>query len=142
MGEHTKIFEKKLFTWKCYLFEWFFNFICFDTDDYRSRFWSALIDHLISKSFCEFSPQKAQNLILCFTLNLKSSKNMMRHITKTCKKFWEESEIYFTIIPTSDIFILNRKKPGGDLKGTILIIAAYLMSSITDRLKILFAKIR
>ena len=79
--------------------------------------------------------QKVRNLILCFVFNLEPcqcSQNLRKYLWNICRKYWELSEYHYTLLPTSENFLLQKQKPGKNIVRTILILTAHLISSLPE----------
>ena len=74
-----------------------------------------------------------RNLILCLLFNLKkcqSSQNMRNYFWNICQKYWELSEYHYTLLPTSEHFLIRKRTPDKHFMMAISILTTHLISSI------------
>ena len=78
-------------------------------------------------------PQKVRNLILCLLFNRKkcqNSQNLRKHFWNICQKYWELSEYHYTLLPTSEHFLIRKRIPEKHFIMAISILTTHLISSI------------
>ena len=136
MGEFPWFHDQKLLVRQSYLFLWLPYFIRFSINHLRKRFfiWSCVWIWLPCTS-CR--PRKVQNLILCFTLDMKNWKisNVRTRIRKLSQQMCKVSEFNFTLLPSAEIYSLEQPRHHGSLFVALSIFSTYLISSIPERPK-------
>ena len=84
-----------------------------------------------------YRPRKVQNLILCFTLDMKNWKlsNIRSRIRKLSQQMCKVSEFNFTLLPSAEIYSLEQPRHQRSFFVALSIFIAYLISSIPERPK-------